>query len=168
MLWHGRRLAARLVAVTGRNTAAVGAERPRGGSAARCRDCTAGRRLKRNRRQLVAYVLSTILDDFVHLRQDEHFKVQLGTMSYWLDGVLHELPAGGKITLPKGKDHNHFNNSDEPLAVVQTVEPALDSEQLLRTLIGLAIDGKLANGSLNFFQSMVLATGRSSRAGLRR
>lgn len=87
--------------------------------------------------------------------QDESFEVIAGKLTIWLDGKISVLTEGQKITLPKNKPHNHFNNHDEPVTFTQTVFPALDFDYLLENLIGLNIDGKLHNGNGSLVQSLV-------------
>ena len=110
------------------------------------------------RRVTVRFTLKTtgrLVPDHIHLDQDEHFEVKSGAMSYMLDGQLSTLEAGGSITLPKGRPHNHYNGGGTELVMIQTVEPAFDFELLVRNLMGLARDGKLVNGNLKFMQAMV-------------
>src|SRR5438093_13684185 len=62
--------------------------------------------------------------------QDESFEVLAGRLTIWLDGKTKILTKGEKITLPKNKPHNHFNNDDEPVTFIQTVFQALDFDYL--------------------------------------
>lgn len=90
-----------------------------------------------------------------HALQDEHFEVLSGKMTVWLNGKEQVLEVGEKITLPKNVPHNHFNNHDETLVLLQSVTPALDFEYLLENLIGLSIDGKMPNGKAGMVQELV-------------
>lgn len=90
-----------------------------------------------------------------HTLQDETFEVFSGKLTIWLDGKTITVSAGDKITLPKNKPHNHYNNDDEPATFIQTVFPALDFEYLLENIIGLTVDGKIRNGNAGLVQSLV-------------
>jgi len=89
-----------------------------------------------------------------HTLQDESFEVLDGKLTIWLEGKSKTLSKGEKITLPKNKAHNHFNNDDEPATFIQTVFPALDFEYLLENIIGLTIDGKIHNGRAGLIQEL--------------
>ena len=91
----------------------------------------------------------------LHILQDENFEVLSGKLTIWLEGKTTTILPGEKITLPKNKAHNHFNNDDEPVTFIQTVFPALDFEYLLENIIGLTIDGKIRNGNAGLVQSLV-------------
>lgn len=90
----------------------------------------------------------------LHSLQDESFEVIEGKLTIWLEGKTKTLTAGEKITLPKNKAHNHFNNDDVPATFIQTVFPALDFEYLLENIIGLTIDGKIHNGRVGLIQEL--------------
>jgi quercetin dioxygenase-like cupin family protein len=91
----------------------------------------------------------------LHILQDETFEVLAGKLTIWLEGKTTTISPGEKITLPKNKAHNHYNNDDEPVTFIQTVFPALDFEYLLENIIGLTIDGKIRNGNAGLIQSLV-------------
>lgn len=96
-----------------------------------------------------------LVPNHFHVLQDEHFKVISGKLSVWLNGKTFILSAGEQITLPKNVPHNHFNEQNEPLVVVQSVSPALDFEYLLENLNGLIADGKMKNGKASLMQELV-------------
>jgi hypothetical protein len=79
-----------------------------------------------------------------------------GKLTVWANGKITTLSAGEKITLPKNKPHNHYNNHDEVVTYIQTVTPALDFDYLVETLFGLAGDGKSKNGKLGLMQELVI------------
>src|SRR6185503_8838410 len=89
-----------------------------------------------------------------HTLQDESFEVLDGKLTIWLEGKTKTLTAGEKITLPKNKAHNHFNNDEGPATFIQTVFPALDFEYLLENIIGLTKDGKIHNGRAGLIQEL--------------
>lgn len=90
-----------------------------------------------------------------HALQDEHFEVISGKLTIILDGKTQILTQGDKITLPKNKPHNHFNNDKETVVFIQSVTPALDFDYLLENIIGLTIDGKMPNGKAGLVQELV-------------
>lgn len=92
----------------------------------------------------------------IHTIQDETFEVIAGKLTVWADGKITTLSAGEKITLPKNKPHNHYNNHDEVVTYIQTVTPALDFDYLVETLLGLAADGKGNNGKFGLMQELVI------------
>ncbi len=96
-----------------------------------------------------------LVPNHFHALQDESFEVLSGKLTFWLDGKQQTLTAGEKITLPKNVPHNHYNNDDEPLIMLQSVTPALDFEYLLENIIGLTIDGKMPNGKAGLVQKLV-------------
>jgi quercetin dioxygenase-like cupin family protein len=90
-----------------------------------------------------------------HLLQDETFEVISGQLTILLDGQTRSLKAGEKITLPKTKPHNHYNNESTPVIYIHTVSPALDFDYLIENLMGLAADGKAKNGKYGLVQELV-------------
>ncbi|HLY71799.1 MAG TPA: cupin domain-containing protein [Puia sp.] len=90
-----------------------------------------------------------------HTLQDERFEVLTGKLTIWSEGKTKTLCHGEKITLPKNKPHNHYNNDNEPVTFIQTVSPALDFEYWMENIIGLTIDGKIRNGKTGFIQDLV-------------
>jgi hypothetical protein len=92
----------------------------------------------------------------IHTLQDETYEVNSGQLTIWINGNTMFLLAGEKITLPKNKPHNHYNNHDEPVNYIQTVTPALDTDYLVETLFGLAADGKSNNGKYGLIQELVI------------
>ncbi len=90
-----------------------------------------------------------------HALQDEHFEVISGKLTILLDGKIRVVCPGEKITLPKNKPHNHYNNDDEAVVYIQSVTPALDFDYLLENIIGLTIDGKMPNGKAGLVQELV-------------
>jgi len=90
-----------------------------------------------------------------HVLQEESFEVISGQLTIFLDGSMKTLSAGEKITFPKNKPHNHYNNDDVPLTYIHTVTPALDFDYLIENLAGLAGDGKSKNGRYGLVQELV-------------
>jgi len=96
-----------------------------------------------------------LVPNHMHVIQNESFEVLSGQLTVLKAGETITLTAGEKITLPKNIRHNHFNNDDNPLTYVHTVEPALDFEYLMENLVGLAADGKSKNGKYGLVQELV-------------
>ncbi|NGM63119.1 cupin domain-containing protein [Sphingobacterium sp. SGG-5] len=90
-----------------------------------------------------------------HVLQEEAFEVVSGQLNIWVDGKTTILTAGEKMTLPKNKPHNHYNNDDVPVVYIHTVTPALDFDYLIENLVGLAADGKSKNGKYGLVQELV-------------
>jgi quercetin dioxygenase-like cupin family protein len=107
-----------------------------------------------------------LVPNHLHALQVEHYEVVSGTFSVIYEGQTRLLKPGEQITLPVDKPHNHFNESDEPAVVIQTVSPALDFEYFIESLIGLASDGKMPNGKAGLMQELVTLKYIDSKAFL--
>lgn len=110
---------------------------------------------KRMTLKLTLKTKGELVPNHFHALQEESFEVLAGKLTIWLDGKSQVLSVGEKITLPKNVPHNHFNNEDEPVVLLQSVTPALDFEYLMENLIGLTIDGKMPNGKAGLVQELV-------------
>jgi quercetin dioxygenase-like cupin family protein len=97
-----------------------------------------------------------LVPNHFHVLQDETFEVLEGKLTIWFNDKIQILNTGERITLPKGKAHNHYNDSDEPVTLIQTVTPALDFEYLMENLIGLASDGRMKNGKAGLLQELAI------------
>jgi len=96
-----------------------------------------------------------LVPNHFHVLQEESFEVVSGKLTVWLAGKEQVLSVGEQITLPKNVPHNHYNNHEEPLVLIQQVSPALDFEYLMANLIGLSKDGKMPNGKAGIVQELV-------------
>lgn len=96
-----------------------------------------------------------LVPNHLHSLQDEHFEVVSGKLTIVLEGKKQILTPGDRITLPKNKPHNHYNNDTETVVLIQSVSPALDFDYLLENIIGLTIDGKMPNGKAGSVQELV-------------
>ena len=96
-----------------------------------------------------------LVPNHIHTLQDETFEVISGELSVWMNGSTKIFSAGEKVTLPKSVPHNHFNNQDCPVVYIHTVSPALDFGYLIKTVVGLAADGKSKNGKNSLIQDLV-------------
>lgn len=83
----------------------------------------------------------------LHTRQTESFAVLEGHVSYVLDGDEREAGPGERIVVPPGVAHvNPWNVGAGEARVRQRVEPALDFDVIVETLLGFARDGRLGEG----------------------
>lgn len=97
------------------------------------------------------------LVEHVHPRQVESFEIQAGAMSLSLDGVVKTLTEGEEATIPAGTPHSWWPTGDEELHVRARVDPALQSEDILRDLTALARRGRVkANGAPSMLQLATL------------
>lgn len=125
--------------------------------------CTNGERVSV---QATIYSKGKYVAQHFHVLQDESFEVISGQLTIVYDGKTSTLSAGEKITLPKLKSHNHYNNEDQPVTYIHSVTPALDFDYLFENLAGLAADGKSKNGSYGLVQELVTLKYLDSKAYL--
>ena len=93
-----------------------------------------------------------------HPFQREDFRVLAGELSVRITGQLKVLQAGDTLHIPANTVHSMWNNSDNQTVVHWKVHPAMNTEHLLETGIGLATDGKTkANGMPNILQIALMA-----------
>lgn len=98
-----------------------------------------------------------------HPFQVEDFKVLAGQLSVRIDGQVIVLKQGNTLHIPMNKVHSMWNDTDERTMVNWKVQPAMDTENLLETATGLAIDGKTNDyGIPNIFQGILMANKYSS------
>lgn len=96
-----------------------------------------------------------LVPNHFHTMQDETFEIISGKLTIWSDGKTITLSAGEKLTLPKNKPHNHYNNEDTELTYIHSMSPGLDFDYLVENLVGLAADGKSKNGKYGLVQELV-------------
>lgn len=96
-----------------------------------------------------------VVPKHIHVYQEETFEVLSGKLTIWFDGKEKTLATGEKVTLPKSKPHNHYNNEDVAVSYIHTVMPALDFDYFIENLIGLTADGKSKNGKFSLVQNLV-------------
>lgn len=78
-----------------------------------------------------------------HPYQDEFFTIISGEMTVRLDGEeTHTLQAGDTLEIPRNQIHAMWNATNQKAVVNWQVRPALNTEELLETVMGLANDGK--------------------------
>lgn len=78
-----------------------------------------------------------------HPRQDEHFEILDGELTFEVEGERQVVGAGGLLDLPKGLRHTVWNDSDKPVRFTWRTTPALRTETMYETLWGLADEGRM-------------------------
>jgi quercetin dioxygenase-like cupin family protein len=78
----------------------------------------------------------------VHPHQEERFQVISGTVGFRLGREKRVATAGQRVTVPAGTAHKFWNAGEDEAHFVCEVRPALQFEQLIETMFGLAADGK--------------------------
>jgi quercetin dioxygenase-like cupin family protein len=96
----------------------------------------------------------------VHPHQEERFQVLRGSVAFRLGREEIIAGPGQRITVPAGTAHKFWNAGDEEAHFVCEVRPALQFEQLIETMFGLAADGKTnKKGMPNPLRLAVIAHG---------
>jgi mannose-6-phosphate isomerase-like protein (cupin superfamily) len=78
----------------------------------------------------------------VHPYQEERFLILHGTVGIRLGREEIVAEPGQRVTVPAGTAHKFWNAGDDEAHFVCEVRPALQFEQLIETMYGLAADGK--------------------------
>ena len=78
----------------------------------------------------------------VHPNQDERFEVLKGSVGFRLDKQEIVAGPGDRILVAAGTAHKFWNAGDDEAHFVCEIRPALQFEQLVETMYGLAADGK--------------------------
>jgi mannose-6-phosphate isomerase-like protein (cupin superfamily) len=78
----------------------------------------------------------------VHPYQEERFEILDGSVGFMLGGNEFVAGPGEKLAVPAGTPHRFWNAGEEEAHFVCEVRPALQFEQLIETMFGLASDGK--------------------------
>jgi quercetin dioxygenase-like cupin family protein len=84
----------------------------------------------------------------VHPYQTERFEVIEGTVGMKVGRKKIEARAGEVVTVHPGVAHKFSNAGDGPARFLCKVSPALDFEQLIETMFGLAADGKTSKSGM--------------------
>lgn len=94
-----------------------------------------------------------------HPQQQEDFVVLTGELTACVNGQLKVLHAGDRLHIAPNVVHAMWNNSDVKTVVNWQVQPAMDTEYLLETLVGLAADNKTdATGKPPMLQIALMAS----------
>ncbi|HEX5668545.1 MAG TPA: cupin domain-containing protein [Chitinophagaceae bacterium] len=92
-----------------------------------------------------------------HPLQEEEFTVEEGSISVRINGGVRILHQEDKLVIPANTVHSMWNHSDSISRVNWIVRPALNTEYLLETGMGLAADGKVnAKGLPSILQTALL------------
>ena len=94
----------------------------------------------------------------LHPYQTEVFEILEGSLTFKVDGAVIVAAAGESVTVDPKTPHQFWNASETTARFRCTVTPALQFEQLLETMFGLANDGKTNKKGLpNPFRLAVIA-----------
>jgi quercetin dioxygenase-like cupin family protein len=77
-----------------------------------------------------------------HPYQAEDFTVISGELTVLINGKLSVLKKGEELHIPENTPHAMWNGSNTKTMVRWKVQPAMNTEHLLETLTGLAVEGK--------------------------
>lgn len=77
-----------------------------------------------------------------HPEQEEDFTVVEGALSIRMHGEVIILKPGAACHIPKKEIHSMWNHTAADTTVRWRVKPALQTENFLETLAGLAVDNK--------------------------
>lgn len=92
-----------------------------------------------------------------HPFQKEDFTVLEGELSVRINGKIEVFTTGDRLHIPVNKAHSMWNGSDKKTLVNWKVRPALDTEHLLETATGLALDNKTnENGAPGLLQAALM------------
>ena len=78
----------------------------------------------------------------VHPNQEERFQVLTGSVGFRVGREKLVAGPGQRLTVAAGTPHKFWNAGEEEAHFVCEVRPALQFEQLIETMYGLAGDGK--------------------------
>jgi len=99
-----------------------------------------------------------------HPNQDEFFTIVSGEMTVRLDGEeTHNLQEGDTLKIPRNQIHAMWNATSRKAVVNWQVRPALNTEELLETIMGLAADGKCNKKGMPGLLQIVLTSGKYDR-----
>ncbi|HUM45735.1 MAG TPA: cupin domain-containing protein [Chitinophagales bacterium] len=77
-----------------------------------------------------------------HPHQAEDFRVLAGELTVRISGKLKVLKPGDVLHIPANTVHAMWNNTSSKTTVNWTVTPAMNTENFLETVMGLAKDGR--------------------------
>jgi mannose-6-phosphate isomerase-like protein (cupin superfamily) len=78
----------------------------------------------------------------VHPHQSERFKVLAGKVGFKVGRKTIVAGPGEAVEVEPGEAHKFFNAGDDEARFLCKISPALEFEQLIETMFGLAADGK--------------------------
>ncbi|MHA4809702.1 cupin domain-containing protein [Flavitalea flava] len=99
-----------------------------------------------------------------HPFQEEDFRVITGELTVKINGKDRQtLKAGDRLHIPSNQVHSMWNAGTEKTIVNWQVRPAMDTENLLETMTGLAVDGKTNESGMPPILQIALTAGRFGR-----
>ncbi len=84
----------------------------------------------------------------IHPKQEERFQVVEGTMRFRMGRKRVVAGPGEVVVVPPGQKHDFANAGDENALLRVEVQPALRMEELFKTAVGLAQDGRTMMGGI--------------------
>ena len=94
----------------------------------------------------------------VHPRQEERFHVLTGSVGFRIGRKRTIAGPGERLVIPPGTAHKFWNEGDDIARFLCEVRPALQFEQLIETMFGLAAAGRTnRKGMPNPLQLAVVA-----------
>ncbi len=91
-----------------------------------------------------------------HVGYEETFEGISGELTVVIEGTPHRVSAGDSRAVPAGRVHKPRYDGDSFAAAIGTVKPPGKTLPLIRTLFGLAHEGKVSDsGQPKFLQGMV-------------
>jgi quercetin dioxygenase-like cupin family protein len=94
----------------------------------------------------------------IHPFQEERFHVLAGTVGFRVGRRRFEAGPGERLVVPRGTSHKFWNAGDEAARFLCEVRPALQFEELIETMFGLAAAGRTnRKGMPNPLQLAVVA-----------
>lgn len=78
-----------------------------------------------------------------HPHQSETFLILTGKITVRINGELHVFERGETLHIAPNSVHAMWNATGEPASVNWKVRPAMNTEHLLETIFGLAVDGRV-------------------------
>jgi mannose-6-phosphate isomerase-like protein (cupin superfamily) len=98
-----------------------------------------------------------------HPYQEEDFKVIFGELTVRMGGeAVRTLKAGDSLHISVNQVHSMWNAGEGKTVVNWQVRRALDTEQLLETMIGLAADGRTNSEGMPNILQIALTAGKFS------
>jgi mannose-6-phosphate isomerase-like protein (cupin superfamily) len=85
---------------------------------------------------------AAVVGEHVHPRSTECFTVVRGELGVRLDGEERVVEPGTRVVIPPGTPHDWWNAGTETAFVIVEVDPGQRFEAMIRTMFGLARDGK--------------------------
>ena len=92
-----------------------------------------------------------------HPFQKELFTVQEGRIHVRINGTVKQLEKGAQLSIAPNTIHSMWNPYTKKAKVSWKVQPAMSTEYLLETGMGLAVHGRVGKkGAPTFLQSILL------------